>query len=95
MSLTKEQVRHVAHLARLALSPEEEERFAKQLGNILGYVERLQELDVSGVAPMAHALEVAAPERADATRPSLSREDVLKNAPQPVGEGVAVPRIIE
>jgi aspartyl-tRNA(Asn)/glutamyl-tRNA(Gln) amidotransferase subunit C len=95
MSLTKEQVRHVAHLARLALSPEDEERFAQQLGSILGYVERLQTLDVTGVEPLAHAVPMVGGERSDVVRPSLRRDEVLAAAPQRVGEGIAVPRIIE
>ncbi len=95
MSLTQEQVRHVAHLARLALSPEAEERLARQLGGILGYVERLTALDVEGVPPMAHSVAAATPERADVLGESLPRDVVLSQAPQAVGEGVAVPKIIE
>jgi aspartyl-tRNA(Asn)/glutamyl-tRNA(Gln) amidotransferase subunit C len=94
-ALSIEEVRGVAHLARLALTPAEEEKFSRQLGQILGYVKRLQAVDLTGVEPMAHAVPLAAPERADVVRPSLSREDVLRNAPQRVGEGIAVPKIIE
>jgi aspartyl-tRNA(Asn)/glutamyl-tRNA(Gln) amidotransferase subunit C len=95
MSLTPQQVRHVAHLARLSLSPEEETRFAQQLGSILGYVERLTALDVTGVEPLAHAVPMIGGERPDEVRPSLSREEVLSGAPLRVGEGIAVPKIIE
>lgn len=95
MSLSKEQVRHVAHLARLALSGEEEERFARQLGSILGYVERLQSLDVSGVEPLFHSVPILGRERADEVQPSLAREQVLAGAPLCVGEGIAVPKMIE
>lgn len=95
MALTKEDVRKVAHLARLALSPEEEERYARQLGSILGYIERLSTLDLQGVEPMTHAVPLAAPERADRTHASLTREQALANAPQAVGVGIAVPKIIE
>lgn len=95
MSLSREQVRHVAHLARLALSPEDEERFARQLGGILEYVERLQQADVSGVEPMAHSVPMNGPERADEVHASLPRDEALAAAPQRVGDGVAVPKIIE
>lgn len=95
MSLTREDVRKVAQLARLALRPDEEERYTQQLGQILHYVERLQELDVTGVEPMAHAVPQPALERPDEVRPSLPREVAMGNAPQPLGEGLAVPKIIE
>jgi aspartyl-tRNA(Asn)/glutamyl-tRNA(Gln) amidotransferase subunit C len=94
-ALSREEVRHVAHLARLALSPEDEERYARQLGQILGYVERLGAVDVTGVEPMAHPVPLPALLREDVARPSLPREKALENAPQRAGEGVAVPRIIE
>jgi len=94
-TLSKEEVRKVALLARLALTPEEEERFARQLGSILGYVQQLQKVDVTGVTPIAHAVPLPAFERPDVVRPSLSRDEVLRNAPQRVGEGIAVPKIIE
>jgi aspartyl-tRNA(Asn)/glutamyl-tRNA(Gln) amidotransferase subunit C len=95
MSLTREQVRHVAHLARLALTPEDEERFSRQLGGILEYVERLQQADVTGVEPMAHSVPMNGPERSDVVLPSLARDEALAAAPQRVGDGVAVPKIIE
>ena len=94
-ALPLEDVRKVAHLARLTLSPAEEERYARQLGQILEYVKRLQSLDVTGVTPLSHAVPMASPERPDVVRPSLSIEEVLRNAPQRVGDGVAVPKIIE
>jgi aspartyl-tRNA(Asn)/glutamyl-tRNA(Gln) amidotransferase subunit C len=97
VAIDRAQVRHVARLARLALSPEEEERFAAQLGHVLEYIERLQAVDVSGVEPLGFAGDTAAaaPLREDAPRPSLSRETVLAQAPQQDGEAFLVPRIIE
>lgn len=95
MNLTREQVRHVAHLARLSLASEEEERLARQLGGILEYIERLQKADVTGVEPLAHAVPMSGPERTDEIRASLTAEEVLSAAPQRVGAGVAVPKIIE
>lgn len=95
MALSPEDVRHVALLARLALTPEEEERYARQLGQILGYVERLQGLDLTGIEPMAHALPLPPLLREDVVRPSLPRDEALAAAPQRVGDGAAVPKIIE
>lgn len=95
MSLTEKDVRHVARLARIALTPEESERYLRQLGQILHYVERLQKLDVEGVPPTSHAIPLAAPLRPDEVRPSLDRDAALASAPQRVGEGFAVPRVIE
>ena len=58
MALSRDQVEHVAKLARLSLTAEEAERYSGQLSSILGYIEKLQELDVSGVEPTTHAVEV-------------------------------------
>ena len=97
MPIDRAQVRHVARLARLALSPEEEERLAAQLGNVLGYIERLNSVDVSGVEPLSFAGDERAglPLREDEPRPSLPREKVLEQAPQHDGQSFLVPRIIE
>src|SRR3954470_20502099 len=97
MAIDRDQVRHVARLARLALSEEEEERFAAQLGHVLEYVERLQGVDVGGVEPLGFAGDLAAglPLRPDEPRPSLPREKVLAQAPEQDGQAFLVPRIIE
>jgi len=97
VAIDRAQVRHVARLARLALSSEEEERFAAQLGHVLEYIERLQAVDVEGVEPLGFAgdTSAAAPLRDDVVRPSLPRETVLAQAPQQNGEAFVVPRIIE
>jgi aspartyl-tRNA(Asn)/glutamyl-tRNA(Gln) amidotransferase subunit C len=95
MKLTVEQVRHVATLARLSLTPEEEERYATQLSAILDAVAQLQELDVSGVEPTSHASLTSSLLREDATRPSLPPEKALANAPAKVGSSFAVPKILE
>jgi aspartyl-tRNA(Asn)/glutamyl-tRNA(Gln) amidotransferase subunit C len=96
VALSLEEVRRIAALARLRLSPEEEETFAVQLSAILGYVDQLKELDVAGVEPMTHALaagEVAL--RPDELRESLAPSDALANAPAREGTCFKVPRIIE
>lgn len=97
MSLSLEEVRRIAALARLRLSPDEEERFAGQLSAILGHVAELEALDVSGVEPMTHALAAGeAPAlRADQVLPGLGAEVAVAAAPEKAGTHFKVPRIIE
>ncbi len=97
MALSLEEVRRIAALARLRLTPEEERTFAEQLSAILAHVEQLRELDVSAVEPMTHALAAGeAPVlRADEVRESLPPGEALRNAPAREGTFFKVPRIIE
>ncbi len=96
MALSTEEVRRIAALARLRLSPEEEIRLAGELSAILDYVRQLEELDVSGIEPMTHALAAAeTPFREDAVLGCLSPEEALANAPARAGNFFQVPRIIE
>jgi aspartyl-tRNA(Asn)/glutamyl-tRNA(Gln) amidotransferase subunit C len=95
MPLTVEQVRHVAALARLQLTPEEEQRYASQLSAILDAMAELQQLDTSGVEPTSHAALEEPRLRPDAVRPSLDPEQGLKNAPARSGTSFAVPKVIE
>ncbi len=88
-------VKYVAHLARLSLSPEEEQKMGEQLGNILGYIEKLKEVDVSGVEPTAHAFPLVNVTRPDETRPSMPHEDALRNAPAQANGLFIVPKIVE
>jgi len=88
-------VRYVAHLARLKLSADEEQQLGTQLGDILGYIEKLKEVDVSGVEPTAHPFPLVNVARPDEARPSLSHEDALRNAPQQTAGLFAVPKIVE
>jgi aspartyl-tRNA(Asn)/glutamyl-tRNA(Gln) amidotransferase subunit C len=88
-------VKYVAHLARLALTPEEEQRIGAQLGNILGHIEKLKEVDVSGVEPTAHAFPLVNVTRTDEVRPSISNEDALRNAPARANGLFIVPKIVE
>ena len=94
MALTREEVLHVAELARLSLSPEEIELFTGQLNEILAYVEKLQELDTSGVAPLAHVIPLGNVFREDQVQECLPREEALKNAPARENGNFLVPRII-
>jgi aspartyl-tRNA(Asn)/glutamyl-tRNA(Gln) amidotransferase subunit C len=97
MALSLDEVRRIAALARLRLSPEEERTFAVQLSAILDHVRQLEELDVSGVEPMTHALAAgeSPPLRGDAVEPGLSPDEALAAAPAREGTCFKVPRIIE
>jgi aspartyl-tRNA(Asn)/glutamyl-tRNA(Gln) amidotransferase subunit C len=88
-------VRYVAQLARLQLTPDETRQFGEQLGHVLGYVEKLKELDVSGVAPTAHPFPLANVTRPDVVRPGLAPADALRNAPAQAGGLFVVPKIVE
>ncbi len=88
-------VEHIAHLARLTLAGSEKEKFGAQLNSILTYVEKLEELDTTGVEPTSHVLEISNVMREDELRPSLSRDDALMNAPDRSEEFYRVPKIIE
>ena len=94
MALTREEVLHVAELARLSLSPEEIELFTVQLNEILEYVEKLQELDTSGVAPLAHVIPLVSVFREDLVRESPPLDAVLENAPAREDGNFLVPRVI-
>jgi aspartyl-tRNA(Asn)/glutamyl-tRNA(Gln) amidotransferase subunit C len=88
-------VEHIAHLARLSLTESEKEKFSTQLNSILTYVEKLKELDTTGVEPTSHVLEISNVMREDELRPSLSKHDALMNAPDRSEEFYRVPKIIE
>ena len=88
-------VKYVAHLARLSLSAEEEIQFGSQLTNILGYIEKLKQLDVSQIEPTAHAVPLVNVFRKDEVRPSLSNEEALRNAPAKANGLFLVPKIVE
>ena len=81
MSLTPDEVRHIARLARLGLSDEDVERFSGQLSSILDYFEQLKQLDTGDVPPTAYALDLHNVLRADETAPCIDRADVFANAP--------------
>ena len=95
MKLSLEQVRHVAQLARLALTPEEELRYQEQLSAILEAMEQLNALDTQNVEPTSHASFGDSPLRDDRVKPSLGAEVAVGNAPARVGTSFAVPKILE
>lgn len=89
-----EQVRYIARLARLELSPDEEEKFTQQLGRILSYVEKLRELDTTDVPPTSHVLSLKDVLREDELSFSLSPEEALFNAPSRKDNWFKVPKIV-
>lgn len=94
MALTIKEVEHVAMLARLSLSEEEKQIFAEQLGAILDYVEKLNELDTEGVEPLAHILPVFNVFREDEVKPGSTRDEILSNGPLTEDGYYKVPKII-
>jgi aspartyl-tRNA(Asn)/glutamyl-tRNA(Gln) amidotransferase subunit C len=92
--IDREQVHKVARLARLELTPEEEEQFTLQLGDILNYVEQMNELDVSNVIPTTRAIDVSNVTREDKLQPYPERDAILSSAPQQEGEFFKVPKIM-
>ena len=95
MSLTAEQVRWVAHLARLELTDAELETMTPQLSAIVDYVAQLQQVNTDGVEPMAHAVEVRNVFRGDEPAPSLPVDEALANAPARRGDFYAVPAVLD
>ena len=95
MAATDFDVHYVANLARLELTPEEEAKFGTQLGQVLGYIEKLRQLDVSQVEPTAHAVPLVNVTRPDELRPSISNEEALRNAPAKANGLFMVPKIVE
>ena len=88
-------VAYVANLARMSLTEEETLEFQGQLQDIVGYVQKLNEVDLSDVEPTAHAVPIQNVFRADESRPGLDRDDVLRNAPATVHGQSLVPKIVE
>jgi aspartyl-tRNA(Asn)/glutamyl-tRNA(Gln) amidotransferase subunit C len=100
VTIDRERVRRVAHLARLSLSEAEEERLAAQLSQVLGYVESLSAVDVAGIEPLAFAgdadpAQAEALLREDRAEPGLEREAALQAAPSRDEQAFLVPRVIE
>jgi aspartyl-tRNA(Asn)/glutamyl-tRNA(Gln) amidotransferase subunit C len=95
VSLTRADVEKVSLLARLQLSPQESESMTRQLGQIVEYVARLNELNTDHVQPMAHALDLSNVFAQDEVLPSLDREQALANAPKRDGECYLVPAVLE
>ncbi|TMC52249.1 MAG: Asp-tRNA(Asn)/Glu-tRNA(Gln) amidotransferase subunit GatC [Chloroflexi bacterium] len=95
MPLSKDEVRHVAMLARIGLEPGDEDFYAGQLSGILEHIDRLQQLDTEDIPPTAQVVEIASRLREDEPRPCLSQEEALANAPAAVDGFFRVPSIQE
>ena len=95
MKISKQEVEHVAKLARLELSEQEKEMLTDQLSNILTYVETLNALDTKGVEPTSHVLDIKNVMRDDVVVPGLTQEQALANAPDKAAGHYKVPKIIE
>lgn len=95
MSLSPQEVEHIAKLARLELTDEQKERYRGQLEAILDHVAKLQELDTENVPPTASVSVAQMPLRADESRPGLSKDDLLKNAPQQEDDQFQIPPVFE
>ena len=95
MSVTNEQVRHIARLARIAMSDEEIERLAPELNNILGWVEQLAEVNTDGVEPLTAVIEQKLRLREDVITDGNIRDQILANAPEAQHGFFAVPKVIE
>ena len=93
--ITRQEVEDIALLARLGLSEDELERMTRELGAILGYIEKLRALDTQGIEPTTHAVPMDCPRREDAVGGQLATEDALRGAPQREGDLYGVPKIIE
>ncbi len=89
--IERDEVLHVAQLARLRLSGEEVERMAGELSSVLGHIEKISELELDGVAPTSHVVALENVLRPDVPRPSLARDAALQDAPAPADAGFGVP----
>lgn len=95
MKINREQVEHVARLARLALSDEERDSLTGDMDAILGYVAKLDQLDTDHIVPTAHAVPVENAFREDAIARSIGTEKALQNAPEASDDCFVVPKVIE
>ena len=94
MKITIAEIEHVARLARLQISSEEKENLTEQMNRILLYMEKLNELDTTGVEPSSHVVDLHNAFRVDAVKQSFPREQILDNAPEANEAEFIVPRII-
>ncbi|MDK1020559.1 MAG: Asp-tRNA(Asn)/Glu-tRNA(Gln) amidotransferase subunit GatC [Candidatus Hydrogenedentes bacterium] len=93
--ITLEDVEYVAGLAQLTLDDQAKQRLLKEMGEILAYVDKLNELDTDGIEPMMHVLDISNVFREDVVTGSLDRDAALRNAPKTDGEYFLVPRILD
>ena len=94
MKITKEEVLYVAHLARLDLAEESIEKFAGQIDEILGYIEKLNQVDTEGIQPTSHAISLTNAFRDDEEKEPIKRELALANAPEQEEGSFVVPKVV-
>ena len=95
MSVSKEEVKHIAALSRLNLTEEELEKYTKDLSNIVDYANELAKIDIEGVKPTAHILDIKNVFRKDSVDSSYDREKILQNAPTKAAGCITVPKVVE
>ena len=95
MSISKEEILHIADLSKLYVSDDKIEKYTKDLSDVVDLANQLESIDVSDVYPTNHILDIKNVFREDEVVPSFNREDVLKNAPQAQGGCVSVPKVVE
>lgn len=95
MSIDKDTIKHVAHLARIELQPNELEKLSDELHEIIGFIDKLKDLNIEQVKPASHILPISNVLREDVPQLSLSSEQALENAPRVKGNFFSVPKIIE
>lgn len=95
MKISVKEVEYAAYLAKLSLTEEEKRKYAEQLDKILGYMEQLDRVDVSGVRPLSHAADLKNVFREDMSMPSESADEIIKNAPDKEGRFFKVKKVIE
>lgn len=95
MSVSKEDVKHIAKLSKLYLSDEELEKYTNDLSNIVNFANELSNIDVEGVKPTAHILDIKNVFRKDERKESYDREKILKNAPTKEAGCISVPKVVE
>lgn len=95
MSVSKEDVKHIAKLSKLYLTDEELEKYTKDLSNIVTFANELSSIDVEGVKPKAHILDIKNVFREDIKEDSYDREKILKNAPTKEAGCISVPKVME
>ena len=95
MSVSKEDVKHIANLSKLNLTDEELEKYTTELSDIVNFANELSNIDVDGLKPTAHILDIKNVFRKDEVQPSYDREEILKNAPSKDAGCVSVPKVVE
>jgi aspartyl-tRNA(Asn)/glutamyl-tRNA(Gln) amidotransferase subunit C len=95
MPLSREDVDHIARLARLHLSEDEKERYREQLSNILDHISKLSELDTKDIPPLSSVVVEQSRLREDKPSPAMTREDLLRNAPEVTDDQFRVPPVLD